>query len=267
MKARAFILASVVAAAPVSAWAQDPPAPEVVPPKARALAERGRAFHNAGDYGNAIIAFKEAYVMAPSPGLLFNLAQAYRLQGNCDDAAMMYRRYIASGPTPERRTIAEGHLATVERCTHKSALNIPQDASSPAPTMTMTIQTDRASGSLFSMAGPTRRGQLEKNVGIGLTLGGGVAVAIAAYFAYEAHDASATVESGYAHGSKWKDLADIDAHGQRSATYARIFGFGGGLAIASGLTLYILGKRTEQLRPMSVAPSRNGAQVNVAWRF
>ena len=36
--------------------------------------------------------------------LLFNLAQAYRLQGNCDDAALMYRRYLATNPGVEQRT-------------------------------------------------------------------------------------------------------------------------------------------------------------------
>ncbi|HSR99814.1 MAG TPA: hypothetical protein VLM79_22325, partial [Kofleriaceae bacterium] len=37
-----------------------------VPAKARALAERGRASHDAGDYAAAITAFTQAYVMAPS---------------------------------------------------------------------------------------------------------------------------------------------------------------------------------------------------------
>ncbi len=258
------MLVAALAVAPVPAWAQEPTPPEVVPAKARALAEKGRAFHDAGDYGNAIIAFKEAYVMAPSPGLLFNLAQAYRLQGNCDDAAMMYRRYINTGPSVEGRAIAQGHLDTVERCAHKAALGIPQDPSSPAAVV---IHTDRKSGSLFSTAPPSRRSHLMKDIGLGLTIGGGIAVALAAYFAYEAHDAAGAVERGYANGSKWKDLESIDAHGERSATFAKIFGIGGGVAVAGGITMYILGKRTEQMPPISVAPAKNGAQVNVAWRF
>src|SRR5690606_28579845 len=84
--------------------------------------------HDRGDYARAIAAFKEAYVLAPSPGLLFNLAQAYRLRGNCDDAALMYRRYIAAAPrSADERALAEAHLATVVRCVQKRNLNLPPD--------------------------------------------------------------------------------------------------------------------------------------------
>lgn len=262
MKVPALAIAAALAVAPSLASAQEPDAPEVIPPKARALAIQGRAYHDAGDYGNAIIAFKEAYVMAPSPGLLFNLAQAYRLAGNCDDASLMYRRYIATGPSLEGRTIAEGHLATVERCTHKASLGIPQDPGTPLP-----IKTDRASGSLFSTAAPSGHGRLEKNLGMGLVVGGGVALAIATYYGLEAHDAASDVEDGYAHGAKWKDLQPIDARGQHAETYARVFGVTGGVAVVGGVALYLIGRRAEQLPPIAIAPAKQGATVSAAWRF
>src|SRR5689334_3902403 len=85
--------------------------------------------HKRGEYDRAIVAFKEAYVIAPSPGLLFNIAQAYRLQGNCDDASLMYRRFLGTNPDPAARAVAEQHLATVERCMQKRSLNIPMDES------------------------------------------------------------------------------------------------------------------------------------------
>src|SRR5262245_45728658 len=87
-----------------------------VPNKARVLADKGRAAHQAGDYDEAIAAFKEAYVLAPSSGLLFNIAQSYRLAGNCDEASWMYRRFLDTSPTGMRRRLAEQHLATVEKC-------------------------------------------------------------------------------------------------------------------------------------------------------
>jgi tetratricopeptide (TPR) repeat protein len=263
VKTAAFIAAAVLAAATGVASAKEPEPPEVIPAKARALADKGRAFHDAGDYGNAIISFKEAYVMAPSPGLLFNLAQAYRLQGNCDDAALMYRRYIATGPSDEGKAIAEGHLAMVERCAHKASLGIPQDPNSPAAV----IQTDRASGSLFATAPVSRKAQLEKDVGLGLMIGGGVAIGIASYYGYRAHDAASQVEAGYANGAKWKDLQDIDARGESSATMAKVFGIGGGIAVVGGATLYLLGRHSERIAPIAVAPMKNGATVNATWRF
>jgi tetratricopeptide (TPR) repeat protein len=87
-----------------------------VPAQARALAERGRIAHDRGDYPAAIAAFTEAYALAPSPALLFDLAQAYRLAGRCADAAVMYRRYLANDPDPEARALAETQLEAVEHC-------------------------------------------------------------------------------------------------------------------------------------------------------
>src|SRR5690606_9690752 len=104
--------------------------------KARALAERGRIAHDQGDYAAAIAAFTEAYAIAPAPGLLFNLAQAYRLKGSCEDAQLMYRRYLNANPSEGGRVLAEMHLATVERCLQNRALNVaidPQLRTIPTP--------------------------------------------------------------------------------------------------------------------------------------
>jgi tetratricopeptide (TPR) repeat protein len=262
VRALALVAAAALASVPGTASAREPQPPEVIPAKARALAEKGRLFHDAGDYGNAIIAFKEAYVMAPSPGLLFNLAQAYRLLGNCDDAALMYRRYLATGPDSDGRAIAEGHLSTVQRCAHKASLGIPQDPSSP-----LFIQTDRDSGSLFATAQPSRTARLQKDIGLGLTIGGAIALGIGAFYWNRAADAQDAVEEGYANGAKWKDLEALDARGRDSSQMAKIFGIGGGLAVAGGVTLYLLGRRAEHVAPIAVTPVKRGAAVNVSWRF
>jgi len=127
----AYVTLAAFALAPGFAYADEPTRPSVIPQKARLLAERGRALHDAGDYGNAIIAFKEAYVIAPSSGLLFNLAQAYRLQGNCDDAALMYRRYLDTAPSRDGRALAVGHLVTVERCAHDQGVAIEPTGRAP----------------------------------------------------------------------------------------------------------------------------------------
>src|SRR2546423_13514841 len=103
---RAFIAIAVIVSAPL-AFA------EPIPGKARQLADRARILPDAGDYVDAIAAFNEAYVLAPSPGLLFTLAQAYRLAGKCDDAAWMYRRFLDARPPTDKRALAETHLAAV----------------------------------------------------------------------------------------------------------------------------------------------------------
>jgi tetratricopeptide (TPR) repeat protein len=234
-----------------------------IPTKARTLAERGRAFHDAGDYPQAIAAFTQAYVIAPSPALLFNLAQAYRLLGNCDDAALMYRRYLATNPAPEQRALAEAHLANVERCLHKLALHIPNETPS-----SQSVAAAPAQPRVTAIAAPavSRRAQIEKDIGVGLAIGGGVSLAVAAYYAMQAHDAADDVAAAYARGGKWQQIAPLDERGQSASTRAKLFGAGGALGVAGGVVTYLLGRRDER-PPVTVATTRHGFEVGVRWRY
>jgi len=261
MKAPALLLAAATSLAPLPARSDVGAAQ--IPAKARALADRGRAFHDAGDYPNAITAFTQAYVIAPSPALLFNLAQAYRLQGNCDDAALMYRRYLTTNPPPEQRALAESHLANMERCLHKLALHIPIELPSgsvvvPAPASPL--------AAIAAAPGRSRRAQIEKDVGVGLMLGGSAALGAAAYFAIQAHDAESEVAAAYAKGGHWNDVAAIDARGQAAATRAKLLGIGGALSVAGGVVSYLVG-RSHEAPPVTVATTRHSVELGVRWAF
>jgi tetratricopeptide (TPR) repeat protein len=255
-----LVVAALIAAVGV-AHADDKPAR--IPQKARELADKGRAYHDAGEYTKAIAAFKEAYVLAPSPALLFNIAQAYRLAGNCDDAAWMYRRYIDTNPDTVHKALAEQHLESVEKCGHGGLLVVtppPVEGKVPEPpkeeaSVTATTTSDEPPG--------TRSKQVALWVGIG----GGVALAGAAYFALDASDASDNVSNLYKHGGKGTDVASQDARGQRSAALATVFGIGGGLALASAGVLYAVGRHYESAQHVAVAPHAHGAEVSLSWHF
>ncbi|MGE0398840.1 MAG: hypothetical protein AB7T06_19180 [Kofleriaceae bacterium] len=250
----AIIVVGLLLLAVRSAYA----APTSVPEKARQLADKGRMSHEAGDYSAAIAAYTEAYAIAPSPALLFNLAQAYRLRGSCDDAVLMYRRYLDTSPSLDARAIAEGHLATVERCAHKVALSIPLDENERRAVPALAKQQD------VVREDP---GVWKQRVGIGLVIGGGLALAGATYFALDARSAESDVERGYQMGGDGHDLAPIDARGRRSATLATWLGVGGGALVIGGVTTYLLGRRAESAGPIAVVPTKGGAEVSFAWRF
>ena len=261
MRASVLAVAALVAAAGV-AHADDHVPPERIPQKARELAEKGRAYHDAGDYLKAVAAFKEAYVLAPSPALLFNIAQAYRLAGDCDDAAWMYRRYLDSNPGAERRTLAEQHLASVEKCGHGGLLVITPpalDAKVPEP--------PKDDQTVTGTTAPAPHGSRTKRVALWVGIGGGVALAGAAYFALDASAASAKVSDLYKHGGKGSDVAEEDARGQRSSALATVFGIGGGLALASAGVLYAVGRHHEQAQHVAIAPHAHGAEVSLSWHF
>lgn len=258
------IAALAVVALATSAAAADSSDP--VPPRARQLAERGRELHQRGDYARAIAAFKEAYVLAPSPGLLFNLAQAYRLQGDCDDAAVMYRRYIAAvPPSGAERALAEGHLATVVRCVQKRHLNLPPDEAMahipvpPPPGPDPLFVDDPGAG--------RARGRALRGVGLGATIGGAVALGAAAYFGLRAYGAASEVERLYAEGASWQLIQPIHERGERAGTAAKWLGIGGGAGAAAGITLYLLGRRAEHAPPVTIAPVTGGARIGMSWAF
>lgn len=262
MSTRAITFAAVLAAASVGpARADNALRPERIPNKARQLAEKGRSAHDAGDYPTAVAAFKEAYVLAPSPGLLFNIAQAYRLVGNCDEAAWMYRRFLDTNPIGGHRQLAESHLAAVEKCGSGGLrVSAPEpkadDAKVPDAPLTLTATLDRHD-----------RSRTFKKIGIGTAIGGGTLLAGAAIFALDARDASNTVAATYKRGGKWADVEETDARGKRSAAFATALGIGGGLAVASGAVLYAVGRHYEPAQHVAVTPTGGGAQVSVSWGF
>jgi hypothetical protein len=241
-----------------------------VPERARQLASRGRALHDAGNYSDAISAFNEAYSLAPSPGLLFNLAQSYRLAGRCDDAAWMYRRYLDTKPASDKRSVAELQLAAVEKCGHgglRIAIIPP-----PLQMMARIPEPPAAEPAALAIAARPRpadppTGEHEKRIGIALGIGGGVLLAGAGYFAWDAHQAADAVSAAYEKGEKWQMVASIDQRGQRSAEMAQGLGIVGGLTVASGVVAYLVGRHYEQAQHLDVAPVRGGASVRMSWGF
>ncbi|HET9989953.1 MAG TPA: hypothetical protein VFQ65_15590, partial [Kofleriaceae bacterium] len=53
---------------------------------AKQLYDEGLRHYNVAEYPAAIVAWKQAYVLSKKPILLFNIAQAYRLAGDCKQA-------------------------------------------------------------------------------------------------------------------------------------------------------------------------------------
>jgi tetratricopeptide (TPR) repeat protein len=274
VRARVVTLAAVLAAA-APAHADNALRPQQIPNKARELAEKGRRHHEAGDYGAAISAFKEAYVLAPSPTLLFNIAQSYRLAGNCDEAAWMYQRFLDTNPNGKQRDLAQQHLSSVEKC-GSGGLRITVvpptrlDAKLPDPS---TSGRSKSRSSKRSDTDDDRdeafdpRGGKYKRIGLYTAIGGGAALAASALFALDAADAANTVEDVYARGGKWNEVKDIDARGHRSATIATVLGVTGAAAVVTGVVLYGVGHHYEKARYVAVTPTKRGARVSLSWDF
>lgn len=234
--------------------------------KARFLADRGRQLQRDGKFAEALEAYKAAYVLAPSPGLLFNLAQAYRLNGDCDDAAWMYRRFLETEPRDDLRDLVNGHLQKLAACTHvgfRTAIEPPAVPSAQAK-----LQEPSQPPRIVAVAAvPEHDGPRDERVGTYLMASGAVALAASAVFAIDAHVVAGDVQNAYHGGARNPDVRSLDDRGRRDSTIAAIAGATGGVAVVSGAVLYGLGRHYESARHLAVVPHRDGGEVRLAWQF
>src|SRR5438034_7742739 len=122
--ARVLVYAAIaLCLRPVPASAEDGPTDRGAAPaaedtdlEARRLLEEGLKRFNAHQYPGAIERFEAAYRRSPAPGLLYNLAQAHRLNGDCGEALDFYRRYLATTPTGKNRERAQARIEEMDAC-------------------------------------------------------------------------------------------------------------------------------------------------------
>jgi outer membrane protein assembly factor BamD (BamD/ComL family) len=122
--------------APTPAFADTTPTAEA---RARALYNEGVAAFDKGDYKLAIEKYLAANETWPRPNFLYNIAQAYRLAGDKQQALRYYRSFLDATPNAPyapnaRQRVAEleGELASEEAARAASQPTIPSPASAAA---------------------------------------------------------------------------------------------------------------------------------------
>jgi len=87
---------------------------------ARALSDQALRQYQQGEYDAAIESFMGAFALSNNPGLLFNVAQAYRLKGDCEHARDYYQRYLSAVPETPLKPSLERRLTEMEVCLKSS---------------------------------------------------------------------------------------------------------------------------------------------------
>lgn len=230
-----------------------PVAPEDAEAVARAEAASAKREFDRGNYASAIASYREAYRLVPSPGLLYNLGQAYRLAGQCAEAADAYRRYLAQYPRSPYRLTARENLSAAEVCERDAAAGGLGRGPSLAGGRGARGDADDGSG--------------RRSAGLIIAGGGGVLIATGAYFALDASRAADRVSAGYERGGSWDDVADDDARGRRSRMVARASLGLGVAAVAAGGALYWTGRRADRPATIAIGPQAGGGEVVLSWGF
>lgn len=267
-----------VAAAAAGAAADDEAAPDGEA-RARELTESGQRHFDLGEYDEAIADFREAYRLMPRPGLLYNLGQAFRLEGDCLTATRMYRNYLRLEPDSRHRPLVEQHLEALAGCAAEREAagasaaategSADMDPPPPPPPKDDEVVAPAPPEALPPPPPPpTGSGRKRRIFGLAVAATGAIAAGAGGYFAFDAMRAADDVSRGYQEGATWSELEALDARGRRSEVIGISLIAAGGVAVVCGATLYALGRRADR-RTASAAlvPTPHGGTIEVSWRF
>jgi tetratricopeptide (TPR) repeat protein len=220
----------------------------------KALYDEGLRHYNVAEYKEAIAVWKQAYLLAKKPLLLFNIGQAYRLSGDCDQALTFYDSYIRDEPNIQNQEELDQAVAQCKDAQAKAKQppvdTRPKVAEVQAPPPIAPPRAPEGGGGM----GVMRIG----GIAIGAT---GVIVAGAGiYFALQSKKISNDL-AGY-QGMWDQPHKEKQSEGQRDATLGWALGLGGlGVAIAGGV-MFALGGHAQE-HAVAIAPTPGGATF--AW--
>jgi hypothetical protein len=83
--------------------------------KARELFTQGNTFFDLGQFDKAIDAWQQGYQLKNDPGFLYNIAQAYRTQGDAQKAIFFYKRYLSNAPKAHNRSEVEQKIEALQK--------------------------------------------------------------------------------------------------------------------------------------------------------
>lgn len=222
--------------------------PTGVDPAAWRLYRRGLDHFNAGRYGAAVADFRASYDVTPSPGLLYNIAQALRLGGDCVGARAAYDGFLATNPPEKIRRRAEARLAELNGC----ASGPRQPLALAAPPLPISSLPSGA----VSAGSPASRGARTTSRPFPRRRAGGIASGAAAlllasagvYFGVSAGAASDDVSRTVHEARPWDATSMArEREGLRHETWS--VGFGAAALVAGAVSGWLLLFPAEQGEP------------------
>ena len=245
-----LLVASPVAAQPASA-----------PTGAAAYAD-GRRFYDLREWDKAIERFKEAYKLEPTPASLFNIAQSYRLKGDCEEALGFYRTYRRNYASAGNVAQVDAFITDLEPCAKER--QAARAAAAPTPGTGPATPGTAPAPAIDSA--PVDSGRTKRIAGLVIGGGGVLLVATGFVFGAMAKSAADDVTNGGDPANPPLFDPDVQARGERYDLLATISWAVGGAAIVGGVVLYVLGRRAAA-STASVTPTAGGAVVGWSAAF
>jgi len=231
------VAAAIARSAPASSEAPEPADPAIAPP--RAEFKRALEVYDAGDYPRAIAMFEELYRTTRSPALLFNIAQAARLGGDCRRAVAHYRRFLLEAPAAADRPRAETWIAALDPCPAPAAAIAPAPPP-PTPSNAAAVVTAAPAPRVVT---PSRHSRALTISGIGLLAVSAVAAGAGTMAASQAAGASEQTSRLFREGGMFDaSAAAIERDGRRAETTSIVMFSTALVCLAAGAVLLWVGR-------------------------
>jgi tetratricopeptide (TPR) repeat protein len=137
MGAGRLLVVAVLLCAPLTASAETANERE-----ARLAFEEGSKAFNLGEFQRAIAAYRKAYNLVPDAVFLYNIAQAYRLNNDSQQALFFYKSFLSNRPDAPNRKDVERRIRDLEAQLEKQKMppntfiepgRLPQTTHPPEP--------------------------------------------------------------------------------------------------------------------------------------
>ncbi len=283
----AVLLASTTAGAQPKPDAS--PTDEQKKAEAKALYEKGINHYNLGEFDPAIAAFRQAYGISSAPGLLFNIAQAFRLKKDYEQASYFYTTYLRLKPDAPNRADVEariGEMKTLLEDQKKVGTSPPVGTVNPdgdvgnkpppttpqvtptAPPVTGQVDQSSQVDQVDTGTSPVEHpGATMKMAGLATAAVGGALVITGIIFGRMASSAEGDLNALNMGGTWTQESQDTYDSGDRNNKIAIISLVVGGAAVATGGALYFLGRSKESSTSVAIVPTKGGTSVSVGWSF
>lgn len=245
----------------ITLWA----APVLADSAAEQALREGRRHYDLREWKVAIDKFKTSYKLAPTREALFNLAQAFRQNGDCKDAVGTYKTYLRNYPGASNRGQVEQLIEDLGDCP-APVVAPPKEPPvvAPPPVAAEPDESDRER--------PDATPRLRSRSGLRLTsyvVGGLGLVSIAAgvKFALDGKAAGDDLDAACETSCAPSVVRELRDRGDRANRNAWI-GFGAGAAlVGGGILLFVLSRDQVESSAVSIVPTSDGIHANVTVSF
>lgn len=227
----------------------------------------GQDAYDHGDYTTAIAKWQTSFQLSGEHSLLFNIAQAHRLAGDCVDALATYRRFLATGPSDQRQLAEDLARELDGQCGVHPQLPqpplLPQLPPPPIPEIKKSLAP--VLNLAFRRNDPQDPpGHALRIAGVATSVAGLALIVTGLYLSHHGSAIGDDVTAACRAGCDWTAWRAQDADGRRDVAIGRVLGVVGGVGAVAGVVLYYVGRRES----FDVAPvGHDGAVVtwSVPW--